>query len=148
MPEKQFAEFERRGAIPGHFNKVTPGGLDRVREREPKNPPVAIIQAEQQATEDYTAEKAYRIEGENGQQFVTINEQVVQQDPIAGLIDAVSKLGIPGDLVFDTIIDLSDSGNRKLIYEDVFISPMANALQSLPRLHSYAFSLASASSAA
>ncbi|MBR1647093.1 MAG: hypothetical protein IJ685_09995 [Selenomonadaceae bacterium] len=209
MSPDQEEEFKRLNNVPGHFNKLTPGGLDRVREREPKSPPVAIIQAEQQASEDlktisginesllgvdvpshasgraielrqkqavthlavifdalrrakkrianllwgrrghagvipqfYTAEKAYRIEGENGQQFVTINQQIVQQDPIAGvivhtlndlsqgefdivisdvessttqrqaqlwsLIDAVSKLGIPADLIFDTVIDLSD----------------------------------------
>ena len=209
MTPEQEEEFKRLNNVPGHFSKVTPGGLDRIREREPKNPPMAIIQAEQQATEDlktisginesllgvevpshasgraielrqkqavthiavifdalrrakkrianllwgrrghagvipqfYTAEKVFRVEGENGQQFIKINEQVVQQDPVAGLIvhtlndlsqgefdivvsdvessitqrqaqlwslvDAVSKLGIPGDLVFDTIIDLSD----------------------------------------
>ena len=209
MTPEQEEEFKRTNNVPGHFSKVTRGGLDRIREREPKNPPMAIIQAEQQATEDlktisginesllgvevpshasgraielrqkqavthiavifdalrqakkrianllwgrrghagvipqfYTAEKVYRVEGENGQQFIKINEQVPVQDPVAGivmhtlndlsqgefdivisdvessttqrqaqlwsLVDAVSKLGIPGDLVFDTIIDLSD----------------------------------------
>ena len=209
MSPDQEEEFKRLNNVPGHFNKLTPGGLERVREREPKSPPVAIIQAEQQASEDlktisginesllgvdvpshasgraielrqkqavthlavmfdalrrakkrianllwgrrghagvipqfYTAEKAYRIEGENGQQFVTVNQQAIQRDPIAGvvvqtlndlsqgefdivisdvessttqrqaqlwsLIDAVSKLGIPADLIFDTVIDLSD----------------------------------------
>lgn len=90
----------------------------------------------------YTEDKIYRVEGQNGQQFIRVNQQVVQQDPIAGaivstlndlsqgefdiiiadtqasttlrqaqmwgLVDAVSKLGVPGDLVFDIIIDLSD----------------------------------------
>lgn len=209
MSPDQEAEFKRMNNVPGHYQKINPGGLARILEREPKNPPVAIIQAEQQAADDlraisgineqllgvdvpsqssgraielrqkqavthlavifdnlrhakkklakilwggrgrkglipqfYTAEKTYRIEGENGQQFVTVNQQVVQQDPIAGvvvstlndlshgdfdivigdvvasatqrqaqmwsLIDAISKLQIPADLIFDTIIDLSD----------------------------------------
>lgn len=90
----------------------------------------------------YTEDKVYRIEGTNGQQFIHINQRVVQQDPIAGtivktindlshgdfdivvsdteasttqrqtqmwgLVDAVSKLQVPGDLVFDMILDLSD----------------------------------------
>ncbi|MBQ6004804.1 MAG: hypothetical protein IJL14_00975 [Selenomonadaceae bacterium] len=209
MTPDQESEFKRKNAIPGHYQKVTPGGLDRIREREPKQPPMAVIQAEQQAVEDlktisginesmlgvevpsqasgraielrqkqsithlavifdalrrakkkiayllwgrrghagvipqfYTAEKTYRIEGENGQEFIPVNQQVIQQDPLAGvivktlndlsqgefdiiiadvesnttqrqaqlwsLIDAVSKLGIPHDLIFDTLIDLSD----------------------------------------
>lgn len=94
----------------------------------------------------YTADKIYRIEGQNGQQFIHVNEQVIQQDPMGnpivstlndlshgdfdiviadtqatttarqaqmwGLIDAVQKLGIPGDMVFDLIIDLSDIPNK------------------------------------
>ena len=90
----------------------------------------------------YTAEKVYRVEGENGQTFITINEQITMQDPIAGtivqtlndlsqgefdivisdvessttqrqaqmwsLVDAASKLNIPYDLIFETLIDLSD----------------------------------------
>lgn len=90
----------------------------------------------------YTEHKVYRIEGANGQQFVEVNQKVVQQDPIAGaivstlndlsqgefdivvadteasttqrqaqmwsLVDAVSKLQIPGDLVLDIVLDLSD----------------------------------------
>ena len=209
MTPEQESEFKRMNNVPGHYQKVVPGGLQRIQERQPANPPAAIIQAEQQATDDlrtisginesllgvdipsqssgraielrqkqavthlavifdnlrhakrkianllwgrrghkglipqyYTAEKTYRIEGENGQQFVTVNQQVVQQDPIAGvivqtlndlsqgefdivigdvvasatqrqaqmwsLIDAISKLQIPADLIFDTVIDLSD----------------------------------------
>lgn len=211
MSPEQEAEFKRLNNVPGHFQKVTANSLQmgRIMEREPKNPPAAIIQAEQQATDDlrtisginesllgvdipsqssgraielrqkqavthlavifdnlrhakkkianllwgrrghkglipqfYTAEKTYRIEGENGQQFVTVNEQVATQDPIAGvivhtlndlsqgefdivigdvvasatqrqaqlwsLIDAIGKLQIPADLIFDTIVDLSD----------------------------------------
>lgn len=211
MTPDQESEFKRKGNLPGHFQKVLPGAITagKIREREPKNPPAAIIQAEQQAAEDlraisginesllgvdvpsqasgraielrqkqavthlatifdslrrakkkiayllwgkrghagvipqfYTAEKVYRVEGENGQQFITVNEQIVQQDPIAGtvfktlndlsqgefdvvisdvessttlrqaqlwsLVDAVSKLGIPADMVFETVIDLSD----------------------------------------
>ena len=34
----------------------------------------------------YTTEKVYRVEGENGQQFRKINEQVAVQNPIAGTI--------------------------------------------------------------
>ena len=211
MTPDQESEFKRMNNIPGHYQKVLPGTIaqSKIQEREPKNPPTAIIQAEQQAGEDlktisginesllgvevpsqasgraielrqkqavthlavifdslrrakkkianilwgrrghaglipqfYTAEKIYRVEGENGQQFIPVNQQVVTQDPIAGtivqtindlsqgefdvvisdvesstthrqaqlwsLVDAVSKLGIPGDLIFDSIIDLSD----------------------------------------
>lgn len=218
MTPDQESEFKRMNNIPGHFNKVAPGALaqGRIRERDPKNPPVAIIQAEQQATEDlktisginesllgvdvpsqasgraielrqkqavthlavifdklrqakrkianllwgrrghaglipqfYTAEKTYRIEGENGQEFIQVNQQVIEQDPIAGLvvktlndlsqgefdiiisdvessttqrqaqlyglIDAVTKLNIPSDLIFDTLIDLSDLPNKNNI---------------------------------
>lgn len=97
----------------------------------------------------YTAEKVYRVEGVNGQQFITVNQQVVEQDPIAGtivhtlndlsqgefdiviadveasttqrqaqmlsLVDAVSRLGVPGDLVFDIILDLSDVPHKEEI---------------------------------
>ena len=97
----------------------------------------------------YTEDKVYRIEGTNGQQFVRVNQQVVQQDPIAGtiiqtlndlshgdfdivvsdveasttqrqaqlwsLVDAVSKLQLPGDMVFDMILDLSDVPNKEVI---------------------------------
>lgn len=95
----------------------------------------------------YTDDKIYRVEGENGQQFVHVNQQVMQQDPRTGqvihqilndlsigefdivvsdtgasttqrqaqmwsLVDAVQKLGVPGDLVFDIILDLSDLPNK------------------------------------
>lgn len=211
MTPDQESEFERKGTVPGHYQKVMAGAITmgKIREREPTNPPAAVIQAEQAATEDlkaisginesllgvdvpsqasgraielrqkqavthlavifdslrrakkrianllwgrrghagivpqfYTAEKVYRVEGENGQQFITINEQVVTQDPIAGtvvqtlndlsqgefdivisdvessttqrqaqmwsLVDAASKLGIPHESIFETLIDLSD----------------------------------------
>ncbi|MBQ6298653.1 MAG: hypothetical protein IJK81_13395 [Selenomonadaceae bacterium] len=211
MTPDQESEFERKGTLPGHFQKVMSGAISmgKIREREPTNPPTAVIQAEQAATEDlkaisginesllgvdvpsqasgraielrqkqavthlavifdslrrakkkianllwgrrghagivpqfYTAEKVYRVEGENGQQFITINEQVAVQDPIAGtiiktlndlsqgefdivisdvessttqrqaqmwsLVDAASKLGIPHESIFETLIDLSD----------------------------------------
>ena len=99
----------------------------------------------------YTESKIYRIEGENGQQFIPINQQVIQQDPIAGiivqtvndlsqgefdvvisdvessttqrqaqlwnLVDGVSKLNIPGDMVFDVLIDLSDLPRKNDIKE-------------------------------
>ena len=94
----------------------------------------------------YTDEKAYRIEGENGQSFVTINKDVIQRDPLGNiihstlnnisegdfdiiisdveasttqrqqqmysLIDSVKNLGVPGDMVFDIILDLSDLPNK------------------------------------
>ena len=94
----------------------------------------------------YTANKVYRIEGANGQQFVEVNQQVIQQDPLGNaivttlndlsqgefdvvvsdtqasttqrqaqmwsLVDAVSKLQVPGDLVFDIILELSDLPNK------------------------------------
>ena len=94
----------------------------------------------------YTEHKVYRIEGANGQQFVEVNQQVIQQDPLGNaivstlndlsqgefdivvsdtqasttqrqaqmwsLIDAVSKLQVPGDLVFDIILELSDLPNK------------------------------------
>ena len=90
----------------------------------------------------YTEEKVYRVEGRNGQEWLKVNEQVIEQDPIAGtvvktlndlsqgefdivvadveasltqkqaqlwlLMDSISKLGIPGDLAFDIILDLMD----------------------------------------
>ena len=220
MSEKQFAEFERKGNIPGHYQRVQLGtfsnGAPKIVERQIGQFPAGLAQAETQATNDlvsisgineallgtdvpssasgraielkqrqaathlavifdnlrnakrkvarllwgktgragiipqfYTAEKAYRIEGTNGQQFVTVNQQVVEQDPIAGtvvktlndlshgdfdivisdvsastthrqaqlwtLIDGVSKLGVPGDLVFDIILDLSDIPSKEEI---------------------------------
>ena len=211
MTPDQESEFKRMNSIPGHYQKVLPGAIsqNKIQERQPKNPPTAVIQAEQQAADDiktisginesllgvdvpsqasgraielrqkqavthlatifdslrrskkkivnllwgrrghkgiipqfYTAEKVYRVEGENGQQFIPVNQQVITQDPVAGvivqtindlshgefdvviadveasathrqaqmwsLVDAVSKLGIPADLIFDTIVDLSD----------------------------------------
>lgn len=97
----------------------------------------------------YTADKVYRVEGVNGQQFIRVNQIVIQKDPLAGLIvktlnnlsegdfdiviadtaasmtqrqaqlwglvDAASKLGIPGNLVFDTVLDLSDIPQKDII---------------------------------
>lgn len=94
----------------------------------------------------YTEDKVYRVEGVNGQQFVRVNEQVMMQDPTAGvihqtlndlsqgefdivvsdvtasatqrqaqmweLLDSVQTLGLPGDMVFDIILDLSDLPNK------------------------------------
>ena len=220
LSEKQFAEFERKGNMPGHYQRVQAGtfsnGAPKIVERQIGQFPAGLAQAEAQATADltaisgineallgtdlpssasgraielkqrqasthlavifdnlrnakrkvarllwgktghagiipqfYTAEKAYRIESANGQQFVTVNRQVVEQDPIAGtvvktlndlshgdfdivisdvsastthrqaqlwtLIDGVSKLGVPGDLVFDIILDLSDIPSKEEI---------------------------------
>ena len=220
MSEKQFAEFEKKGNLPGHYQRVQVGtfsnGAPKIIERQIGQFPAGLAQAESQATADlnsisgineallgtdlpssasgraielkqrqaathvavifdnlrtakkkiarllwgkrgnkgiipqfYTEEKVYRIEGVNGQQFVKINEQVIQQDPIAGtvvktlndlsqgefdivisdveastthrqaqlwtLIDGMSKLGIPGDLAFDVVLDLSDIPSKEEI---------------------------------
>lgn len=215
MTEEQWREFENKGTIPGHFQKVMPGAISqgKIQPRPPSSPPAAIIQAEAQATQDltaisginealmgtdipsqssgraielkqkqaithiapmfdhlrkakkqvafllwgkrgragvipqyYTEQKVYRIEGVNGQQFVEVNQQVVQTDPLGNaivstlndlsqgefdivvsdtqasttqrqaqmwsLVDAVSKLQVPGDLVFDIILELSDLPNK------------------------------------
>ena len=95
----------------------------------------------------YTEDKIYRVEGTNGQQFIHVNEQVIQQDPMGmtivktlndlsegefdivisdteasttqrqaqmwGLVDACKNLGVPGDMIFDIIIDLSDLPNKE-----------------------------------
>lgn len=216
MNERQKAEFKKHGNNPGYFNEVRVNGLSKIRERQIVNPPVAVMQSEQQATQDltaisginealmgtdipssssgraielkqkqaithlatafdnlrkskkrianllwgtrgrkgiipqyYTDDKVYRVEGKNGQQFIHVNQQVLQQDPLGqvihrtlndlsqgefdviiadtqasttqrqaqmwSLVDAVSKLGIPGDMVFDIIIDLSDIPQKEEI---------------------------------
>lgn len=218
MTEKQFAEFEKFGSIPGHFQRVRPMVLSqgKIQERPIGQYPAGVVQAEAQATNDltaisginealmgvdipsgssgraielkqkqsithlavifdnlrtakkkianllwgrrghagiipqfYTAEKVYRVEGTNGQKFITVNQQVATQDPVAGtivhtlndlsqgefdiviadveasttqrqaqmfsLVDAVSRLGVPGDLVFDIILDLSDVPHKEEI---------------------------------
>ena len=97
----------------------------------------------------YTEDKVYRVEGTNGQQFIHVNQQIIQQDPLGntihrtlndlsqgefdiivsdtqasttqrqaqmwGLVDAVKNLGVPGDMVFDIILDLSDLPNKEEI---------------------------------
>lgn len=97
----------------------------------------------------YTEDKVYRIEGVNGQQFIRVNQQIAQQDPMGNvihqtlndlshgdfdiviadvtasatqrqaqmweLLEAVQKLGLPGDLVFDIILDLSDLPSKEEI---------------------------------
>jgi len=97
----------------------------------------------------YTEDKVYRVEGQNGQQFIRVNQQIIEQDPLGNtihrtlndlsqgefdivvsdtqasttqrqaqmwsLVDAVSKLQVPGDLVFDIILDLSDLPNKEEI---------------------------------
>ena len=218
MDEKQFAEFEKKGNVPGHFQRVKPMVLSqgKIMERQIGQFPAGIAQAEMQATNDltaisgineallgtdipssasgraislkqkqavthiawifdnlrtakkkianllwgrrnyagvipqfYTEEKIYRVEGVNGQQFIKVNEQILMTDPVAGvivktlndlsqgeydiviadveasttqrqaqmfaLLDAVSRLGVPGDLVFDIILDLSDIPNKEEI---------------------------------
>lgn len=179
MSPEQFEEFEKKNNIPGHFNKVMPGGISKILEREPKNPPVGIIQAEQQATADlmaisginenllgtdinpgssgraielkqrqsithlsvifdalrtakkkiafllwgstgrkgivpqfYTAEEVYRIQGENGQKFVPVNQQVIEQDPLAGtVVKTLNDLSV-GD--FDIVVsDIESSTTQR-----------------------------------
>ena len=95
----------------------------------------------------YTEDKVYRVEGPAGQQFIRVNQQVQQQDPLGnvitktlndlstgefdiivsdvqasttqrqaqmwGLVDACKNLGVPGDMIFDIIIDLSDLPNKE-----------------------------------
>lgn len=97
----------------------------------------------------YTEDKVYRVEGQNGQRFIRVNQQIIEQDPLGNtihrtlndlsqgefdivvsdtqasttqrqaqmwsLVDAVSKLQVPGDLVFDIILDLSDLPNKEEI---------------------------------
>ena len=95
----------------------------------------------------YTEDKVYRVEGSAGQQFIRVNQQVQQQDPLGnvitttlndlsegefdivvsdvqssttqrqaqmwGLVDACKSLGVPGDMIFDIIVDLSDLPNKE-----------------------------------
>jgi hypothetical protein len=229
----QERDMKKHGNIPGHFTKVRPGAISqgKIKESGMTNPPVAIIQAEQQATNDlpaisginealmgtdiassssgraielkqkqavthiapafdnlrkakkriayllwgkrghkgiipqyYTEDKIYRIEGKNGQQFIHVNQQVQVNDPILGpitktlndlslgdfdivvsdvsasttqrqaqmwgLVDAVSQTGIPGDMVFDIIIDLSDLPNKEEIKQRWQERQQAQAQQS------------------
>lgn len=216
MTPAQKADFRRNGMKPGHFTEVRPNAIAKIRERQVVNPPVAILQSEQQATQDltaisginealmgtdlsstasgraielkqkqaithlatifdnlrttkkkiayqlwgsrghkgiipqyYTDDKVYRVQGQNGQQFIRVNQQIIQQDPLGrvihqtlndlsqgefdiviadtqasttqrqaqmwSLVDAVQKLGIPGNLVFDVILDLSDLPDKETI---------------------------------
>lgn len=97
----------------------------------------------------YTDDKVYRVEGKNGQQFIRVNQQIIEHDLLGNeihstlndlsqgefdivvsdtqasttqrqaqmwtLIDGVRNLGIPGDLLFDIILDLSDLPNKEEI---------------------------------
>lgn len=97
----------------------------------------------------YTDDKVYRVEGVNGQQFIRVNQQIIEQDPLGNtihrtlndltqgefdivisdtqasttqrqaqlwsLVDSVKNLGIPGDMVFDVILDLTDLPNKEEI---------------------------------
>ena len=211
MTQKQFADFERKGSIPGYWQQVNPQAISggKILERQIGQYPAGVLQAETQATNDltaisginealmgvdvpaqvsgraielkqkqaithiaplfdnlraakkkiayllwgkrgkpgiipqfYTEEKVYRVEGQNGQQFIKVNEQVIERDPLGNavvstlndlsqgefdiviadveasttqraaqvwtLLDTVSKLGIPGDIVVDIILDLLD----------------------------------------
>lgn len=173
MNEKQLAEFQRKGNIPGHYQQVQVGtfsnGAPKIIERQVGQFPAGLAQAESQASNDlvsisgineallgtnvpssasgraielkqkqaavhvsvifdnlraakkkiarllwgksehagiipqfYTEEKVYRIEGTNGQQFVTVNQQVIEQDPIAGTI--VKTLNDLSQGEFDIVI--------------------------------------------
>lgn len=218
MTAKQFAEFEQKGNIPGHFQRVRPMAISqgKIMERQIGQYPAGVAQAEMQATNDltaisginealmgtdipqaasgraielkqrqaathiswifdnlrtskkkianllwgtrnragvipqfYTEDKIYRVEGVNGQKFIRVNQQVIEQDPTAGavvktlndlsqgeydiivsdieasithrqaqlftLLDAASRLGISGDLIFDIVIDLSEIPHKEEI---------------------------------
>ena len=184
MTPEQFAEFEEKNNIPGHFNRVL--SLDKIKEREPKAPPAAVINAEQQATADliaisginenllgtdissnasgraielkqkqavthlstifdalrtakkklayllwgkrgkqglipqfYTEDKIYRVEGQNGQQWIRVNQQVIQQDPIAGtIVKTLNDLSV-GE--FDIVIsDIESSATQRRAQALVF----------------------------
>ena len=181
MTEKQFAEFERKGNIPGHFQRVRPGTIaqGKIQERQIGQYPVGLAQAEAQATADltaisglnealmgvevpshasgraiqlkqqqaithlancfdaqrtakkkiayllwgeegkagiipqfYTAEEIYRVEGVNGQKFITVNQQVIEQDPIAGtVVKTLNDLSIGN---FDIVVaDIESSVTQK-----------------------------------
>ena len=171
MSEKQFAEFERKGNVPGHFQRVRPNSIaqGKIMERQVGQYPAGLAQAEAQATADltaisglnealmgvdvpsqasgraiqlkqqqaithlancfdaqrtakkkmayllwgkqghagiipqfYTAEEVYRVEGVNGQKYITVNQQVIEQDPIAGtIIKTLNDLSV-GD--FDIVV--------------------------------------------
>ena len=214
----QERQLRMNGAKPGMIQHVPPNALSggKIRRLEPVNPPVALMEAEQQAQQDlpaisginealmgtdvassasgraiqlkqkqaithiaplfdnlrrakkriayllwgrrghpgiipqyYTEPKVYRIEGKNGFEFMPVNQPVQQVDPLHGviqttlndlsqgefdiviadtnasttqreaqmwgLVDAVSKLGVPGDMVFDIILELSDLPQKEEI---------------------------------
>ncbi len=181
MTEKQFAEFERKGNVPGHFQRVRPGTIaqGKIMERQIGQYPVGLAQAEAQATADltaisglnealmgvdipsqasgraiqlkqqqaithlancfdaqrtakkkmayllwgrqghagivpqfYTAEEVYRVEGNNQQKYITVNQQVIEQDPIAGnIVKTLNDLSV-GD--FDIVVaDIESSITNK-----------------------------------
>ena len=181
MTEKQFAEFERKGNIPGHFQRVRPGTIanGKIQERQIGQYPVGLAQAEAQATADltaisglneavmgvdvpshasgraiqlkqqqaithlancfdaqrtakkkmayllwgeqghagiipqfYTAEEIYRVEGVNGQKYITVNQQVIEQDPIAGnIVKTLNDLSVGN---FDIVVaDIESSITQK-----------------------------------
>ena len=117
MTPDQESEFKRKGIFPGHYQKVLPGAVTagKIREREPKNPPAAIITVNQQIVEqDPLAGTIIKTLNDlsQGEFDIVINDvessTTLRQAQLWSLVDAVSKLGIPADLVFETIIDLSD----------------------------------------
>ena len=204
MTPEQFAEFEEKNSEPGHYNRVL--SIEKIHEREPKAPPAAIINAEQQATADliaisginenllgtdisdrasgraielkqkqavthlstifdalrtakkkiayllwgkrgkpgiipqfYTADKIYRIEGENGFEFIHANQQV--QDPLTGaIVKTLNDLSV-GE--FDIVIDdveatatkrvadfysLVDAGSKLGLPPQIMIQPVLEYL--------------------
>lgn len=199
MSAEQFEEFEKKNNIPGHFNRVAPGGIARILEREPHNPPAGVLQAEQQATSDlisisginenllgtdvpsgtsgraielrqkqavthlsvifdalrtakkklafqlwgstgkaglipqfYTAEKIYRIESENGQQFIPVNQQLAMQDPLAGtIIQTVNDLSV-GD--FDIVISDVESSTTQRRAQALMFTDAASKLGLPPQI--------------
>lgn len=60
----------------------------------------------------YTEDKVYRVEGENGQQFIRVNQQIVQQDPMGNIIHQTMNNLSEGE--FDIVIaDVSASTTQR-----------------------------------
>ena len=60
----------------------------------------------------YTAEEIYRVEGVNGQKYITVNQQVIEQDPIAGtVVKTLNDLSVGN---FDIVVaDIESSITQK-----------------------------------
>ena len=159
MTPEQFAEFEEKNSEPGHYNSVL--SIEKIREREPKKQAVThlstIFDALRTAKKKiayllwgkrgkpgiipqfYTADKIYRIEGENGFEFIHANQQV--QDPLTGaIVKTLNDLSV-GE--FDIVIDdveatatkrvadfysLVDAGSKLGLPPQIMIQPVLEYL--------------------